>query len=275
MASEDRPAAPAWTIRRNRFQERLRGEQPPVTMWVTTPWTGVIETLGAAGADAAILDLEHVSYGLETAEGLIIACEAAGISPIVRPPGLSSDLVSRVLDAGAQGIVFPQIEDAEQAATAVGCVRYRPSGTRGWGGAHTRWAGWQGGYAGDLLSAGTVAGVYDPEYVKRSHADVVAIMLVETVAGVDQIEQIAAVPGIDAVIFGWGDFSIEVGFDTDRCREAAAAVTEACRRNSVGVALSPGQSAYPGCFTIAGVDSLHMSGAVAAAVARARAQTSA
>jgi 4-hydroxy-2-oxoheptanedioate aldolase len=270
MPTDGRGVVPAWMTRKNSFKQALSGAQPPITMWVTTSWLGVIETLGAAGADAAIIDLEHVSYGLEEAERLIVSCEAAGISPLVRPPGLEPELISRVLDAGAQGIVFAQVEDAEQAALAISCLRYRPHGIRGWGGAHTRYAGWQGGYAGDLLSSGRGGGVYTTEYVQKACDDVVAILLVETVRGVEQIDAIAAVPGVDAVIFGWGDYSVEVGFDGERCRTAAAAVRAACHGQGVGVALTPGEAPYPGCFRIAGVDSLHMSAGLTMAVQAAR-----
>ncbi len=240
-------------------------------MWVTAPWMGVIEILGTAGADAALIDLEHVSYDLAEVERLIVSCEASGISPLVRPPGTEVEVVSRLLDAGAHGIVFPQVENAGQAAYGVSCLSHRPHGIRGWGGAHTRHAGWQGGYAGELMaSGGAASGVYTRDYVEKARADAAAVILVETVAGVEQIAAIAAVPGIDAVIFGWGDYAVEVEFDGERCREAAARVYGACRRAGLGVALSPGDEPYPGCLVIAGVDTLVMSAALTSAVTRAR-----
>jgi 2-keto-3-deoxy-L-rhamnonate aldolase RhmA len=88
---------------------------------------------------------------------------------------------------------------------------------------------------------------------------------------VDAIESIVAAEGVDAVIFGWGDYSVEVGFDADRCGDAAVRVYEACREAGVGAALTGGQDFYAGCFRIAGVDSLIMSAALGAAVERARA----
>jgi 2-keto-3-deoxy-L-rhamnonate aldolase RhmA len=262
---------PAWANRRNRFKEALEHGRPAVAMWVTTQWNGTIEVLGASGADAAFIDLEHVSYGLAEAEHLIVACEAAGISPIVRPSGIDPDDASRILDAGAHGLVFPQVETEEQARLAVSCLRYPPVGVRGWGGAHTRNAVWEGGYAGDFF-AGRVesAGVYSREYVEKAEDVSIAVMLVETVRGVENIDAIVSVPGVSTVVFGWGDYSVEVGFDAAACRAAAAAVYAACKRNGVGVALSPGDDFYPGCFTIAGVDSIHMSGAVRAAVDQAK-----
>jgi 2-keto-3-deoxy-L-rhamnonate aldolase RhmA len=261
---------PAWAQRRNRFKEALVEGRPAVAMWVTTPWSGTIEVLGASGADAAFIDLEHVSYGLAEAERLIISCEAAGISPIVRPTGIDPDDASRILDAGAHGIVFPQVETEADAQLGVSCLRYPPAGVRGWGGAHTRHAVWEGEYAGDVFAGKAQSAVSSRAYVEKAEADTIAIMLVETVQGVENIDAIAAVPGVGAVVFGWGDYSVAVGFDVAACREAGAKVYEACRRNGVGIALSAGDEFYPGCFSIAGVDSLHMGGALRAAVERAK-----
>lgn len=270
MASDDGARPPAWAHRRNRFKEALLDGLPAVAMWVTTRWSGTIEVLGASGADAAFIDLEHVSYGIAEAERLIVSCEAAGISPIVRPSGIDSDDASRILDAGAHGLVFPQVETEEQARLAVSCLRYPPEGVRGWGGAHTRHAVWDGGYSADFF-AGRLesAGVYSREYVEKA-SDAMAIMLVETARGVENIDAIVSVPGVDAVVFGWGDYSVEVGFDVALSRAAAATVYAACRRNGVGVALSPGDEFYPGCFALAGVDSTHMGAALRAAVDRAK-----
>lgn len=272
MESEERTAVPAWARRTNRFREALAAGRRAVAMWVTTPWIGVIDVLGAAEVDAAFIDLEHVSYGLEEAEHLIVACEAARVSPVVRPSGIDPDEVARILDAGAQGIIFPQVETVEQAELAVRCLRYPPRGVRGWGGAHTRYAVWGGGYAADFFAGRLpAAGVYCREYVEKAEGDALVVLLVETVAGVERIDHIAAVPGIDAVIFGWGDYSVEVDFDSARCRRAADAVHRACRRRGVGVALAPGEEFYDGCFGLAGVDSMHMSSALTAAVGRTRA----
>jgi 2-keto-3-deoxy-L-rhamnonate aldolase RhmA len=239
-------------------------------MWVTTPWTAVPEILGAAGLDAVLLDLEHVSYGVEHAERLIVAADAAGVSAIVRPPAIEPELVTRILDAGAHGIVFAHVDDAATAERAVRCTRHPPAGDRGWGGAHTRHALWQGGYAGDLLTSGATGGalgVYTREYTEAA-ARVTNIMLIESSRGVANVDEIAAVDGVGAVIFGWGDFAVECGMDAGRCREAARRVYEACRARGVGVALSGGDEHYPGAFTIAGVDSLIMSRALAEAVAQ-------
>lgn len=260
-----------WLDQRNWFKQALRDGRLPVGMWITTPWEGALRILGDAGADAAFIDLEHVSYELETAQRLIIAAEGARISPIVRPAHVDPSVVSRLLDAGAHGIVFPHVESCSDAEAAVASLRYRPKGVRGWGGAHTRFGRWHGGYAGDLYADGGDPGVYSAEYVRAAEEFPALVLLVETSEGIERIEEIVSVPGIDAVMFGWGDFAVESGFDQDACTAAALAVHAAAERNGVGVALSRGDRYYRGCFALAGVDSLLMSAALKAAVAEQRA----
>src|SRR5262249_44689171 len=155
--------------------------------------------------------LEHTSHSLEHAEQQIVACDAAGISAVIRPPRIDHTLISRLLDAGAHGIIFPMVDDAETARRAVACLRYAPDGSRGWGGAHTRFAMWQGGYAIDVMGGRGELGVYTPEYRAAANAQALAIVLIETLEGVANAEEILAVDGIDAVIFGWGDIAAEVG----------------------------------------------------------------
>lgn len=264
-------SAAASAPRPNRFKATLAAGRPALAMWLTTPWSAVPEIVGRAGLDAAFIDLEHVSHGIDEAERLIIACEAAGMSPLIRPARIDPSDISRLLDAGAHGIVFPQVESLEDAELAVRCTRYRPEGLRGWGGAHTRLAGWRGGYAADLFAgARSDPGVYTDEYVRMAHDHAAVVLIVETTRGIERIEEIATVEGVDAIVFGWGDYAVEAGFDREACRHAASAVYATAQKRGIGVALSPGDAFYPGCFILAGVDSLHMSAALVAAVEAAR-----
>lgn len=269
-------ASGSWGARRNRVKEAMADGAPALTMWVTSPWPAVPEILGVAGVDGVLLDLEHVSHGVAEVEPLIVAADAAGVSAIVRTPANEPALVSRILDAGAHGVIFPHVEDAAAARRAVACTRYPPDGSRGWGGAHTRYAKWQGGYARDRFRGESdEPGVYTQEYVERAHEHVLVILLIESVAGVEAVEAIAAVDGADALIFGWGDFAVEVGFDEERCNAAARRVHAAARAAGIGLGVSPGDDRYPGCFTIAGIDTLLMSAALGGAVERARSKVEA
>jgi len=155
-------------------------------------------------------------------------------------------------------------------------MRYQPRGRRGWGGAHTRHARWQGAYAGadpEPGSGQTRRTVYTREYVEKAEADLLTILIVETQAGVDAVEEIVAVEGVDAIVFGWGDFALESGFEWPRAHEAALRVYDACKRANVGCSLAPGSTLgdgfFPGCFYVVGIDSLIVSTALTESVERA------
>ncbi len=253
----------------NPLKEAMERGEHAVALWVTTPWPGVVEIVGAAGADAVLVDLEHTSFGLLEAEEAIRAADAAGISAIVRTPAIDAPTVSRILDAGAHGVIFPKVETAEDARRAVRCCRYPPRGDRGWGGAHTRYNRWTGGYAKDLFGGDGPRGVYSADYVAEADARALKVMLIETLRGIENADAIIGTEGVDAVIFGWGDYSVETGFDEQACRDGADVVAAACEKHGVALAVSGGE-APPGGFVIAGIDSLILSAGIGAAVAKAR-----
>jgi 4-hydroxy-2-oxoheptanedioate aldolase len=241
-------------------------------MWVTVPWPPLVEIVGAHGLDAALIDMEHASCTIETVQNMIVAAELSGVTPLVRPPGSDPALITRLLDAGAGGIVFPLVEDRAAAENAVASTRFAPRGVRGWGGPHVRRARWQGTPAVHSLRQRTAGerGVSSAAFVQQSEDDVLVVLLVETPRGVDNIQEIVQVKGIDAIIFGWGDFSVAVEFDFEQCRAAASRVYDACKAAGIGVSISLDQVGptdfYPGCFYVAGVDALIMSAALGTAI---------
>jgi 4-hydroxy-2-oxoheptanedioate aldolase len=269
--------APPWERRVNLFKERLHAGDPALLMWVTLAIPEVPEMLEGRGLDAVILDLEHASSSLREIETMIRACDAAGITPLVRTPSAEPTLVTRLLDAGVYGIAFPMIQSRSDAEHAVACLRYQPRGLRGWGGAHTRHARWQGSYAGSETRPGSTQRGnthYSPRYVEKAESDLFTLLIVETRRGVDAIDEIVAAEGVDAVLFGWGDYALECGFDWSRAQEAARRVYESCRGSGMPCALTPGDALgygfYPGCFYVVGIDSLIFSAGLSEAVARAR-----
>ena len=264
---------PVWKSRSNRLKRVISSGKPALVLWVTIPWAPVVEIAGAWGVDGIIIDLEHTTWDLESMEHAIVAAEAAGVTAMVRPPSLDSAVVGRVLDAGAQGVLFPRIEDGHDADSARRSLKHGRHGTRGWGGAHTRHAMWQGpsAIAGYLPAA---EGVYSPEYVEKAAEDVLCGFLVESARGVANIEAILDAGEPDMVDFGRGDFSVEVDFDDDACDEAFSTVMDACRDRDIGMNVAPGQLAthfYPGCYSVIGLDALLLSRSIQEAVEGARA----
>jgi 2-keto-3-deoxy-L-rhamnonate aldolase RhmA len=267
---------PHWLRRRNHLKERLAAGEPALLMWQTLACPEVVEMLGETPLDAVIFDLEHSSYGLREVEALIRSADAVGLISLVRPSSADRSIVARILDAGAYGIVFPMIQSADDAARAVSCMRYAPRGARGWGGAHTRHARWQvdSALSPALRTSRPPPSIYSRAYVEKSEADLLTILIVETQQGVDAIDEIVTTEGVDGVIFGRGDFSLEAGFDASRTHGAAAHVFERCRAAGVGCALTSDsdlkESFFAGSFYLVGIDSLIISSALVQAVANAR-----
>jgi 2-keto-3-deoxy-L-rhamnonate aldolase RhmA len=249
-----------WNRKRNLLKAKIEAGSPALAMWVTIPWPPLLEIIGAAGLDAAFIDLEHASFG-----------------PLVRPSAIDPAEVGRILDAGAQGIAFPRVTDANDADLARRCLRYAPEGVRGWGGAHTRYAMWQGTSAAMALHATTLEGkgVYSSEYVNKAADHLLSVFIIESRHGVQNLAEILDAGQPDLVTFGWGDYSVEVGFDLAACEEAASRVYDVCKSREIGVSIAVGQSGpttfYPGCFGVVGIDALLVSSALDSAIASAAA----
>ena len=263
-------APPPFWPKPNRFRVALRDGPPPVAMWITLQSPNVVELVGAHGVDTVVLDMEHTTSSPADVQGLIVAAQLAGMTALVRPAGLDRHEIGRLLDAGADGIVFPMVSSPQDAAAASRAVHYPPAGDRGWAGAHARHVRWTGGrpQEGDyrLLS---------PEFVAAADESVATIFMVENRAGVEQLDAILDAGAPDAVIFGWADFTVDAGFDADRVARARETVYTACRARGIGVAISvvPRDKVeyYPGCFFSAGVDATIASEAVGARLSEVRA----
>jgi len=165
------------------LKHRLRGTDILSGYVNTIPSTVAVQGMAAAGADWIILDQEHGAVGPESLHAMIAATQGTGCAPLVRVPKRDEAWVKPALDLGAEGICFPLVGTAEEAAHAVALTRYPPHGRRGWGpfAAHARW--------GTALF----------EYLPQRGEATVCMLLIETVAAVENIEAICAVPGIDCV----------------------------------------------------------------------------
>jgi 4-hydroxy-2-oxoheptanedioate aldolase len=150
----------------------------------------VTEALVFAGADAIVVDAEHAALDLTTIEHLV---RAGSGHVIVRVPEIGS-AISRSLDTGAAGIVVPKVESAAQAAALVDAVRFPPLGSRGIGAARAARFGF---------------GIAD--YLATANDSLLAIAMVETRAGLDSVEQIAATEGLDLVFIGPTDLASSLG----------------------------------------------------------------
>lgn len=170
----------------------------------------ISELQSAAGFDFVFIDMEHGSLGLEAATQLIRGVRAGGdATPIVRLPGGSPTEASRLLDAGAQGVVVSTVESADQLQTIVGACYYPPRGKRG---------------ACPTVRANAHGVEPWSDYAKRSDDDMFICATIETVAGVKNFEEIIAVPGINAISIGTFDLSISMGYAGDYTHPEVVAI---------------------------------------------------
>ncbi len=182
----------------------------------------VPKALAAAGFHWTFLDTEHGGFDLETVQDLCRICQFVGLTPIVRVADLQYALIARSLDAGAQGVIFPRVEAPERLDQAVRWTKFPPLGERGFG-------------------LGPVNINYEqatlPEIIAHVNAETMVVLQIETQRALDALEELLAVPGIDAVMVGPADLSISLGvpgeFQHPRMVEAMERVRDACRRRGI------------------------------------------
>ncbi len=207
----------------NSLKEKLaRGETALslIVRLVSSPEIAVL--IRSAGYDSLYVDLEHNMFSIETTSRICSAALLAGIAPLVRVPGPAPEIISRVLDGGALGVIVPHVETAAQVREIVALTKFAPLGHRSIGGPlpHLNFL------KVPLLEAQQA----------MNEATMVAAML-ETRAALDNIEEIAAERGLDLLLVGANDLSAELGvtgqFDHPMIGEAFDKVIAACRRNGI------------------------------------------
>src|SRR5215207_1512539 len=115
----------------NRMKSKLLAGQPSLGASVMIPSPHLVEMLGHAGFDWVLIDCEHGTISLESVELMVMAADAAGITPIARPASNRSSDILQVMDRGAMGVQVPHVNSAADARRAVEAVKFHPQGTRG------------------------------------------------------------------------------------------------------------------------------------------------
>ncbi len=146
--------------------------------------------------DFVFIDNEHVPLGCETTAALCQTWKARGVVPVVRIPVADPVLASLALDAGAEGVVCPYVEDAERLREVAGAVKYRPL---------------KGRKLADFLHAGTGVDGETREYLDRWNRNNVLIINVESEPAIDRLDALCAVGGLDGVLIGPHDLSVSLG----------------------------------------------------------------
>lgn len=213
----------------NPLKRLLRGGGRALGCIQTMASADVTEVLAGMGFDVLMLDHEHGRSGLEDTVAQLRAMRGSPTAAIVRVPAFDPAYVHRLLDAGVDGLVFPDVRDAAQAQAIVDACRYPPRGSRGAGG-------------------GLRATDYDRDfgYYERADDDLLIAVQVESIETVRELPRITAVDGVDLLMIGPRDLSASLGrlnrFDDPVVREAFAEVEAAIVAGPVPMA----STVYPG-----------------------------
>jgi 4-hydroxy-2-oxoheptanedioate aldolase len=172
-----------------------RADRALAGMWVSSGSPVVAEICAGSGLDWLLIDMEHAPNGLESVLAQLQAVAAYDVVPLVRMPGYLPVMIKQVLDLGAQNILMPMIDTAEQAEAAVRAVRYPPRGIRGVGSALARSARWN----------------RVDDYLLDADEHVALFVQIESATGVENAAAIAAVDGVDGVFVGPSDLAASMG----------------------------------------------------------------
>lgn len=170
------------------------GSQPPIGTWIMSASPLVAEALGHAGFDWGLIDMEHSPIDMGDVVHLLQAVGNTKMVPLVRVPWNDAVTVKRVLDAGATTVMFPFVQNAQEAALAVASTRYPPDGVRGMAGMSR------------ASRYGTVA-----DYATVANREMGVVVQLESPGALDRLDDIAAVPGVDAMFVGPADLAAGMG----------------------------------------------------------------
>jgi len=176
------------------LKKRLYNRELTIGSWVTIGNPIVAEIMAKAGYDWLTVDMEHSAITLENAQDLIRVIELCGVSPLVRVGHNDPNLIKRVMDAGAHGVIVPMVNSEEDALRAVGAVKYPPIGFRGVG-----------------LARAQKYGQNFEGYKQWNQKESIVIVQVEHIQAVKNLEPILQVKGVDGFIVGPYDLSASLG----------------------------------------------------------------
>lgn len=231
------------------------------------PHPVAVEITAAAAPDFICIDCEHAQIGRERVEEMIRAADLHRVPTMVRVPGHAPEAIASALDAGAAGVLVPRVSNADEARAAVAATRFPPAGRRGVG------PGRAAGY-----------GYRIAETLKTANETVVLAIQIETAEGLANIEEIAAVEGIDVIFVGPGDLSVSINAmgseSADKLNAAIRRIADAARAASKAAGLFRPDGSDVATwekvgisFYIIGSDAMMLSAGLAAGLKQARSET--
>ncbi len=217
-------------MKENRMKQAIAEGRIPVGHMVWEFATrGIARILATADLDFCVVDTEHTGFGHQDVSDLMAWFAATDIAPFVRVPGADYHWIARTMDMGALGVMVPNVETAEQATRARDAMKYLPLGKRGVG---------LGGALTDYKQV-------DPaEFFERSNANTTLICQIESTRGLENLDAIASVEGVDCLWVGHFDLSNSMGipaqFQHQDFLAALESVVETAKRHGKTAGIQPG-----------------------------------
>ncbi len=178
----------------NRLRQDLLAGKTLIGCWSALSNPISTEVLGLAGFDWLLLDGEHAPNDISSFVVQLMALKSSKSAPVVRPPTNEPVIIKRLLDIGFANFLIPYVETREQAELAVASTRYPPAGMRGGSGSHR----------GNML--GTV-----PDYLAQANDHICVMVQIESQQGIDNLDAIASVEGVDSLFVGPSDLAAALG----------------------------------------------------------------
>lgn len=199
------------TFPANSFKTELTQGRPQIGCWLALAHAYTAEIMAGAGFDWLLIDCEHAPNTLQTTLAQLQAVAAYPVHPVVRPAWNDAVMIKQILDLGAQNLLIPMIDTAEQAVQAVAATRYPPQGVRGVGSALARASRWN----------------RVNDYLNQADARICLLVQLETPKAIANLDSILAVDGVDGVFIGPADLSAALGYRGNPAHPEVQAVIEA------------------------------------------------
>ncbi len=208
----------------NKFKKEILAGKKQYGVWNGIGHSYIAEILAGAGFDWVLVDAEHAPYDINQIVGQLQAMSRYDVSPIVRMPNADPIYIKTLLDAGVQSFIIPMVESGETAELMAKALRYPPEGIRGVGTALSRAAQWN----------------RVNNYFKLANSQMCLITQVESVSGVEALDDILKVDGVDVVFLGPADLAASMGYLGNPGHPDVVAVVNDCLNKIVKSGKCPG-----------------------------------
>ena len=215
-------------MRENKMKALIKAGKPALGCSIMVPSPQMVEVIAYSGFDWVLIDMEHGTIGLESAESMVMAAEVSGITPVVRPATNGKHEISAVMDIGAQGVQVPHVNTSADARNAVRAVKFMPGDNRSLA-SSTR--------PNDYGFGGCMS-----EYAEASNAQTLVCVQLEHAEAIENIDEIMAVEDIDVFFIGPSDLSQSMGYPGE---PGAAPVAEAVAKSLARIKAAGHASGMP------------------------------